>query len=216
MSYEKFAISEIMPGKLNSMVKNIMSQMKVNDPDEAVRRVNSGEWIVVESPILEFIGTVDVSATTSQFVARDKFVVNTDDDAEVKISGMGSNFKNWLLGKTEEPIARQTLRYAKLRKSSVDTPIIAGQGGEEKSETTLTEMFSLMKKQRDGKTGALLTNGYANILYIRDISGVLRAVSVYWYGHGCYVYAYEVSFPSEWYAGDQVFSRKPLETQVAA
>lgn len=43
-----FVTANVMPGKTNAMVKNIMSQMNIADPNEAVRRINSGEWIVVE------------------------------------------------------------------------------------------------------------------------------------------------------------------------
>lgn len=42
----EFAIAEVMPGKLNALVKNIMLQTGVKDPNEAVRLVNSGEWII--------------------------------------------------------------------------------------------------------------------------------------------------------------------------
>ena len=42
----EFAIAEVLPGKLNALVKNLMLQMSIADPNEAVRRVNSGEWIV--------------------------------------------------------------------------------------------------------------------------------------------------------------------------
>ena len=41
-----FAISEVLPGKLNTLVENLMRQMNINDPNEAVRRINSGEWNV--------------------------------------------------------------------------------------------------------------------------------------------------------------------------
>jgi len=211
----EFAISEIPTGHLNAVVKNIMKQTGENDATEAVRLFNSGEWILSKSPkpsILKFLGTIDVPATTKQFVARDKFVVNTDDDAPVKISYVRGNFKNWFLGKVEELIAGQTLRYGKLRESSVDGPIIVELDGETKAETTLAEMFSLMKKQGNGESGALLTNGYANIFYIRDCSGVLRTVSVYWDGVGWGLLADGVSDPDAWNAGRQVFSRKPLET----
>ena len=47
---ECFAISSIEPGKLNALVKNIMKQMEISDPHEAVRRMNSKEWIVSQSP----------------------------------------------------------------------------------------------------------------------------------------------------------------------
>ena len=42
----KFAIAEVFPGRLNALVKNIMRQTGKTDPNEAVRLVNSGEWVV--------------------------------------------------------------------------------------------------------------------------------------------------------------------------
>lgn len=98
-------------------------------------------------------------------------------------------------------------RYAKLLKSSVDGPIIKELGGEAKAETTLTEMFSLMEKQKDGGDGVLLNNGCANIFYIRDKNGVLRAVSVLWFDDGWYVPADSVVYTNEWRAERRVFSR---------
>ena len=41
-------ISKVEVGKLNAMVKNTMRQMSITDPNEAIRRINSGEWIVSE------------------------------------------------------------------------------------------------------------------------------------------------------------------------
>ena len=41
----EFAIAEVMPGKLNALVKNIMRQTGEADPNKAVRLVNSGEWV---------------------------------------------------------------------------------------------------------------------------------------------------------------------------
>ncbi len=45
----EFAIAEVMPGKLNALVKNIMRQTGESDPNAAVRLVNSGEWVVSKS-----------------------------------------------------------------------------------------------------------------------------------------------------------------------
>lgn len=163
--------------------------------------------------LLDLVGTVTTSATTSKFVAKDRFVVNTKHNAPVKISAVWDNFTNWFLsgdGKTEDPISEQTLRYHKLRKASVDGQIITELGGEEKSETTLKEMFSLMEKQKNGEDGVLLNNGYANIFYIRDQNGVLRAVHVHWDGGGWYVDAYSVEDPYGWGDGYQVFSRNSV------
>jgi hypothetical protein len=160
--------------------------------------------------ILEFISTIVVPATTTKFVAKNKFVVNTDDNAQVKIFCVWDNFTTWFLsgkGKTEGPITEQTLRYHKLRTSSVDGPIITELGGKAKAETTLSEMFSLMERQKGGEAGVLLTNGYANIFYAKDTSGTLRAVGVGWYGDGWYVYARSVEYPRDWSDGFRVFSR---------
>lgn len=163
--------------------------------------------------ILELVSTVRVAATTSKFVAKDKFVVNTKRNAPVKISAVWDNFTAWFLsgnGKTEDLITEQTLRYHKLRQASVDGPIIQELGGEAKAETTLTEMFSLMEKQKNGEDGVLLNNGYANIFYIRDQNGVLCAVFVLWRGAGWYVRAGGVTRPFRWDAGYRVFSRNSV------
>jgi hypothetical protein len=159
--------------------------------------------------ILELVSTIVVSATTAK-LAKEKFVINTKRNAPVKITHLGNNFKTWFLsgkGKTEGPISEQTIRYHKLRQSSVDGPIIVELGGEEKSETTLSEMFALMEKQGKGEDGVLLNNGYANIFYIRDQNGVLRTVDVSWRGDGWRVNARSVESPDGWDDGHQVFSR---------
>ena len=143
-------------------------------------------------------------------------MVNTGgDDNRVRISFIGSNFRGWFLDKIEGPITEQKLRYAKLLKSSVDSPIISELGGEAKAETTLTEMFSLMEKQKNGKAGVLLTNGYANIFYVKDNAGVLRAVDVYWSSDGWGVNARSVEGPRAWYVGFQAFSRTLLSSNPA-
>jgi len=56
-------------------------------------------------------------------------------------------------------------------------------------------MFSPMEKQKNGEDGVLLNNGYANIFYIRDQNGVLRAVRVYWDDGSWRVYAHGVTNP---------------------
>ncbi len=163
--------------------------------------------------ILEFISTIVIPATTGKFVAREKFVRDTGRKAKVKISYLGDNFTEWFLsdsGKTEDPISEQTLRYSKLRKASVDGPIIAELGGAEKSETTLSEMFALMEKQGKGEDGVLLNNGYANIFYIKDQNGVLRTVVVIWIDVGWDVDADSVGDPGSWRDGRQVFSRNSV------
>lgn len=168
-------------------------------------------------PLLEFVGSIVVPANTSKFVAKEKFVINTECNAPVKINHLGDDFTKWFLsgtGKTEDPIVVIMLRYAKLRETSVNGPIIAELGGAKKSETTLSEMFSLMEKQGKGKVDVLLNNGCANIFFIRDQDGVLRVISVYWLGDGWRVNAFSVNEPGRWHGGRRVFSRLPVEALV--
>jgi len=62
-----FAISEVTAGQLNAAVKNIMQQMGITDAGEAVRRINSKEWIVSEVARLgrERDGVIDLGIVTS-------------------------------------------------------------------------------------------------------------------------------------------------------
>jgi hypothetical protein len=159
-------------------------------------------------PLLQFLaGTITVASTAKLFNVREHFIINTEKSAAVKIPWIGDNFKEWFLGKTEAPFPGSILNRAELSRSSVDGPIIKEIGGDEKAETTLTEVFSLMLQQPNGENGTLLTNRYANIFYVKDVNGVLRAVGVHWYSDGWHVYALSVARPVAWRAGGQVFSR---------
>jgi len=222
------ALREFTTGPLNQLIVNLGGQ----DGDQWEQQLKqflrkepcwtNGQVTQVAEPkptpsILELVSTIVVNATTGKLVAKDRFVINTKRNAPVKISYLGDNLKAWFLNgdsKTEDPISEQTLRYHKLRQSSVDGPIITELGGEAKAETTLSEMFSLMEKQKHGEDGVLLNNGWANIFYIKDDAGVLRVVSVRrdvdgWVD-GWYVHAYSVEGPGGWRGGSQVFSRNSV------
>lgn len=156
--------------------------------------------------LLKNLGTVVIPATDENFVAKDKFVVNKGKNASVKISLIGDHFSQWFLGKIEKPKTETVLRYAKLVKSSVDSPILVELGGEEKAEITLGDVYSLMEKQGNRESGILRTNGYANIFYVRDINNALRAVRVFWVGAGWDVDASLIVYSFVWLGGNRVFS----------
>ena len=156
--------------------------------------------------LLKFLDTIIIPEMTEPFVVKNHFVVNTSDDAEVKISYIGDDVKELFFGKTEKPLAQTIIRRYELLKSSVDGPIIAKLGGEQKAEITLSQIYFLMKNQGKGEQGVLLTNGCTNIFYVRDINNMLRAVHVYWHGGGWLVYANSVEYPIRWRAGRQVFT----------
>jgi len=177
---------------------------------------------IVPQPLLTRVGTAKVQLmkklTVSEFFNKNNSLV--------RIRYIGDNFKKCFYGKVEEqPNANETahsdgpyrtlgengadksvLRYHTLNRRSVDGPIIKELGGEDKVKTTLFHIAALISKQPNGKQGALLTNGYANIFYVHDINGVLRAVRVCWGGYGWSVVAYSVEYPDEWSADDRVFS----------
>jgi len=164
----------------------------------------------IENVIGNIISTTTIPATTEKFIAKNNFIVDTSENANVKISWLSGDFKDWFLLKVENPFPGSEIVARQLIKRSVDAPILKELGGNEKAETTLAEVYAMMQKQANGKSGALLINGWANIFYVKDISGTLRAVRVYWFDDGWFVHAYSIELPHEWDAGHRVFSRNPL------
>jgi len=156
-------------------------------------------------PFLNPFGMIRLLGTTKPFVVAEKFAVDTKASALVKIFYLNENFQAWFTGKIETPAVKTTLRYAELVEESLDAPILAELG--DKAETTLDQVYALMERQPNGEEGILLTNGWANVFYIRDVNGALRAVSVFWHGDGWDVDAYSVGHPFGWRAGRRVFSR---------
>jgi hypothetical protein len=157
--------------------------------------------------LLRHIGIVAVGPTEA-FVAKERFTVDTGKEARARISFLSNNVKNWFGSKVEQAVGTErSLRYAELTTESVDAPILAELGPT--TETTLSEIFALMERQKNGEEGVLLANGWANIFYVKDVDGTLRAVNVGWDGDGWDVDARGVVDPSGWDDGDRVFSRNP-------
>ncbi|MFA5986882.1 MAG: hypothetical protein WC819_06070 [Parcubacteria group bacterium] len=153
---------------------------------------------------------VEIPASSEPFIAKEKFVVNTRDDAKVKISGLGANFENNFLSKKEKPCASSIVYGCKLLRRLTSKQIREELDRDDKLETTLYEMFFMLEKQGNGESGSLRTNGSANIFFIRDDKGDLCAVRCRWYDDGWGVRAYSVDDPDEWDDGSQVFSRDSL------
>ncbi len=160
------------------------------------------------------VGTTIVAATTTLFVARDNFVVNIGENALVNISSLGNNFEKWFLCKEEPAFKGSTLNYGRLSRSSMDGAIIETLGGEDKAKITLTEVSALMKAQKNGEDGALLTNGNINLSYVPDFTETLRAVYWGWDKRGWVVDACFVPRRLMWLVGRQVFSPDSRSSSV--
>ena len=158
--------------------------------------------------ILEFVSTSISPATTEPFDAKVKFVRDTSDQAKAKISGLGGNFTAWFLGddgKIEQPMPASTIHCYRLKKRSVDGPIIKEFGGEEKVETTLAEIYGKMEREE-------LSKDKWYTFYVRDKNAVLRAVYVNWHGGGWDVGAHSTDYSGPWYVDDHFFSRNLVLT----
>ena len=86
----------------------------------------------------------------------------------------GYNLKHWFEGGRQDRRAdrRADSPLREVAEVLKDAPII-DELGEAKAETTLTEMFFLMEKQKNGEVGALFEQWLRQHLHIKDASGML-------------------------------------------
>lgn len=169
---------------------------------EGVARFLAARVKIVPMELLKHVSAVEVLGA-AKFVAANHFKVGTA--SGVKIGWLSNEFKEFFLGKTEESVDPATLTIHRLIDASLDAPIMAELGP--RTETSLAELFALFQKQGNGENGLLLTNGCANIFYIRGTDGNLWAVGAFWHCDSWYLDARSVEFPCEWTAEDLVVSR---------
>lgn len=164
------------------------------------------------SKLLEPFG-IALLTVGKKFAVADHFKFDTSEGALVKIGNIFGEFEPWFLGKTEELVGetRLVLNYQRLCKESLDQPILDELG--DLAQVSLSAVWELLKLQSHGQGGVLLTNGRANIFYVRDINGTLRSVSVWWsadYGYWN-VGAFSVKCRDKWHSDERVFSRLPAD-----
>ena len=139
----EFAIAEVMPGKLNALVKNIMHQTGEADPSEAVRLVNSGEWVVSKSTRSwrEEDGVIYFSVTSDG---------TTGEDWIKRLEGNGSRVGNY---------AKQVLRSPDFKPTNgmtTEVAVLKGMLFEDndritKNICTFAEAFRTPDKRKLGK-----------------------------------------------------------------
>ncbi|MEK7609666.1 MAG: hypothetical protein AAB470_00905 [Patescibacteria group bacterium] len=160
---------------------------------------------IIINKLLEFVTQVRVDAV-KQFITADRFKAGQTIDGVKYHSSFGDNFNLHFLPKIEGDVQAVDLQVHKLLQNSKDLGIRT-EIGEDKEETKLAHLHHLLTLQGNGEKGVLLTNGYANIFYIRGIDGNLWAVHARWYDGGWYLGADSVGCSDGWDAGRQVFSR---------
>lgn len=173
----EFAMKNLTAGQLNAIVK------KLGGEEGALKLLRDELVIseVVTKKLLERLSTTVVVPAMTQFIATDNFIVDTSSNAKVKISYLGDKFKiNFLRMVENNKVIAEDLAISKLLEKSLDPAILTALGGEAKVRITLGQFFAAFAKQPNGEKGALLTNGYPNVGYVSDITGVLWAVYGRW------------------------------------
>jgi len=201
MMSSKFAISQIMVGQLNAMVKNLMFLTGINDPAEAVRQFNSEEWRVEKENLFKKVDTVSVGGV-ERFFAQSYLK-----KAHFILPDRG-NFQKFLAEKVEENVGDATISIHHLERASSDAAIMSKLG--DLAEIKLAHFLELIKAQSKGEAGILLVNGSANIAYIRDeVTFKIWAVYAGYVGATDHwvVHARSVESFDGWWAGNRVISR---------
>ncbi|MEK7650128.1 MAG: hypothetical protein AAB367_04210 [Patescibacteria group bacterium] len=210
-----FAISDVLPGRLNALVKNLMAQMGITDPNEAVRRVNAGEWVVNMVKRLARVGEITLPARPDAFDPAAFY--KTRESLYV-----WDGFRDRIL-----PAARPVESLPAIKAISFDLakPANDAEIRRELPEHHVFEnafafsayLAGMILRQPKGRAGALLANGYANIFYVRGVNAEVFAVSVRWNSDGgewC-VRAYP-RLDRRWVAGYRVFSSNCLPAEASA
>lgn len=153
----------------------------------------------IAKKLLEPFGIPFTVPEVKEFIAKKKYVVNRLEDARVRISYLGNNFKKVMLPKTELDIAEMQLRLSKLKQASLDSPIVTELG--DRAEISLHSFYETLAHKQ-------ATRDYTWVVgYVRGIDGNLWAVFAFWYGDGWYVYARSVGYPLRWSVGPEFVSR---------
>ena len=199
----EFAMKNLTAGQLNAIVKKLGGE-------EGVLKFLRDELVISEAVVKQLLerlpATIGIPAITS-FTANKHFVPDTSRKAKVKISCLSDDFKKHFLAKVDKSkVVAENLVVNRLLKSSLSPGIIAALGGESKVEITIGQFFAVFAKQPNCEDGTLLTNGYANVGYVRNINGVLLVVFGFrWLDNGWFFGARPLDDPEDWYVDGTQF-----------
>ena len=197
----EFAIAEVFPGRLNALVKNLMSQMAISDPNEAVRRVNAGEWVVIKV-VESILSLVNGNVASDAIESFDPHTFYEPRDG----LWISNPFRDNVLAKAHaiKKLPAKALKSFDLVQNAYDRDITLclPQNYEFSIDEALARIAQLIEKQWGGKEGELLNNRYANPFYVPGF-----VVVVYWHAdlRTWRVHAWERD-AYHWFAGSRAFS----------
>jgi|GEM_PF-3392402 len=148
-------------------------------------RIHFNKWVrrikypvTHDMKILTLLDSEDFPATDTghSVIIKDLF-------ADGIIEFISDDFKEWFFEKSYLEISTRLFCF-NLKEWSADMPIIDDL---DNGETYFPAIYELIRRQRHGEPGMLLTNNRHNIFYMRDKDEIPRTISVYY-----------VPFPGNW------------------
>ncbi len=95
--------------------------------------------------------------------------------------------------KSKITLGEQTILYGSIGKNIANVSIVEELIYEAKVETTLMDLWDLLKKKNKGQEDVLLNNGYSNVFFIRHTFGALRIVQARWIDEGWYLMYHSIN-----------------------
>ncbi len=180
---------------------------------EAIQKRPKEEIKIINKIFSSVVGSTAIMADEKKFIVNDNFKVDIREVADLKISFLGESFRAWFENTKEPRFLGGTIEGRDLVRSATASVIFSEFNERRKIETTLREIHDLMKIQKNGDKGTLLTNGAANIFFVGDINNQLRVVRIRFYAECWRVNSYLVTRPTKWQIGDRFFCRQPRQVK---
>ncbi len=193
-------------GQVNALIKNVMRQTGTDDPNETIRLVNAGEYVVVPRPRRwrEENGIIYFSVTTNGMTGEEWIK-----RLEGKKYDIGQYAKSVLLSKDFQPMAPGvTIEVAVLKgelfANNDRTPAnIRADAERRKFGKPNAEIACLIRDQFTNKE--IVEMGLYEIVAmhdpIKDSGGVLRLLGAYRPGRGCDLLAFGGDPGNGWFRG---------------